>query len=251
MNKISTITLFTALLLLQTSCVPLAVVGGAGAIGYTAAEERSVGTAIDDAAIETQINAKFVAQSNRNSFARITTDSNEGRVLLTGSVPDQATKINAYNLTWQVAGVAQVLNELKVDSNAKFSARQYASDVWISTQIESRLLFAEGVKSINYSIETIEGVVYLMGIAQSRQELNAATQVASEVPGVQKVVSYVRIKSAAESSRSVSNGNRSSLPVGEGQVGTVSGSSTYESEPAGQEGYSAPAVVIEESPNAQ
>ncbi len=248
MNKISTITLFSALLLSQTSCVPLAVVGGAGAVGYTAAEERSVGTAIDDAGVEARINGKFLAQPNRKSFTHINTDSNEGRVLLTGSVPDQTTKMQATNLAWQVAGVKNVMNELKLQNKPKFSPAQYASDAWISTQLESRILFAEGVKSINYSIETIEGVVYLMGIAQSREELGTVTQIASEIPGVQKVVSYVRIKSAADfAAERSTNANRNSLPVGSSQPVT----SVYEEPVGSTEGYSAPAVVIEESPNAQ
>lgn len=257
MRSISKFALLAALLASQTSCVPVAVLGGAGALGYTAAEDRSVGTAIDDASIETQINAKFVAQGNRKDYAHITEDSNEGRVLLTGYVPDRQTRINAYNLVWQVAGVKQVMNELKVDSNAKFSAKQYASDAWISTQIESRLLFTRDVKSINYSIETIEGVVYLMGIAQSKDELDTVTSVASEVPGVQKVISYVRVKTAAEiaaSQRSGSyNADRNSVSVDEEPVGTVPGSTVYEPQESigSSQGYSAPAVVIEESPNAQ
>jgi len=33
----------TFILLSQTSCIPVAIVGGAGAIGYTATQDRSVG----------------------------------------------------------------------------------------------------------------------------------------------------------------------------------------------------------------
>jgi len=56
--------------------------------------------------------------------------------------------------------------------------KRFASDAWISTQIESKLLFTKDIKSVNYSVETIDGVVYLMGIAQDREELDAVTQIA-------------------------------------------------------------------------
>jgi len=68
------------------------IVGGAGAIGYTATQDRSVGETIDDAGIEAKINAKFIAQEDRESFVKVTEDSVQGRVLLTGSVPTRGIK---------------------------------------------------------------------------------------------------------------------------------------------------------------
>jgi len=239
----------TLLLSSQTSCIPLAVVGGAGAIGYTAAEERSVGTAIDDVGIETQLKTKLLAQSNRAIFSKVTADSNEGKILLTGSVPDTQAKIKVYNMAAEISGVKQVMNELRIDSDAKFSARQYAADVWISTQIESRLLFTKDVKSINYSVETDEGIVYLMGVAQNRDELSIVTQTAAEVPGVKKVISYVRVKGLPTAvNTGNANESRDTLPAEEYSTAPAS----YNSEGAGSTGYVPPAaVVIEESPNAQ
>lgn len=232
------------LLLTQTSCVPAAIVGGAGAIGYTAAQDRSVGETIDDAAIETKINAKFLAQQNRKDFINITEDSVQGRVLLAGSVPMRETKIQAYNLVWQVSGVKEVINEIKVSNNQGFSAKEYASDTWISTQIESRLLFTKDVKSVNYSVETIDGVVYLMGIAQNMTELNTVAQIASEVSGVQKVKSYVKIKGVPYKSGG-SDVDRNPISVQEEQIKTVPGSIK------GTQPETKDNLIIEESPKAQ
>ena len=239
---ISTLLILTS----QTSCVPVAIVGGAGALGYTATQDRSVGQTIDDATIEAKINAKFVSQPNRDIFQHVNEDSVEGRVLLTGSVPTQEAKIQTYNLVSQVNGVKGVINQLKVEANKQFSARQYASDSWISTQLESRMLFTKDIKSSNYSVETIEGVVYLMGIAQDKSELDAVTQMASQVPGVQKVVSYVRIKGQA-----VNNVNRNTIPVEQEQIQTVPGSVGAGSGQQAPTTYNSGDLIIEESPNAQ
>jgi len=70
----------------------------------------------------------------------------------------------------------------------------YLRDAWISTQVKARLLFAKNIRSINYSIITVNQTVYMMGIAQDQDELDRATYVASTTDYVQHVTSYVRLK---------------------------------------------------------
>lgn len=176
-------------------CVPALVVGGVGATGYSLSQDRSIGDGINDIAIEAEINGLLLNdKDNKSLFYDVSVDSVEGNVLLTGAVPSREAKIKAYQYALRPKQVKKVMNELKVDANKKFSAEQYASDVWISTQIESRLLFEEKVYSANYSVETIDNVVYLMGIAQSKKELDTVTNIAATTSGVNKVISYVRIK---------------------------------------------------------
>ena len=47
----------------------------------------------------------------------------------------------------------------------------YVRDRWISAQLETALLLDMAVLHINYDIETVNGVVYLMGIVQEEGEL--------------------------------------------------------------------------------
>lgn len=192
--NIKSILLYSVSLLMLSSCIPAAVIGGAGLVGYSMVQERTVGDAIDDIAIETEINALYLAHENKDMLLHVDIDSVEGRVLLTGSVPTRQAKVEAYKLAWRPDAVKEVINELAVNSKSEFSATQVASDTWISTQIESQLLFAEDVSSINYSVETINGVVYLMGVAKNKEELKKVAEITSTVSGVKKVVSYVRIK---------------------------------------------------------
>ena len=48
--------------------------------------------------------------------------------------------------------------------------------------------------SLNYTIETINGSVYIMGIAQSRDELDLVVNHARTISHVRNVVSHVVLK---------------------------------------------------------
>ena len=47
---------------------------------------------------------------------------------------------------------------------------------------------------MHYNVETHQCVVYLLGVARSQVELDRASQIASLVPDVERVVTYVRIE---------------------------------------------------------
>jgi hypothetical protein len=46
---------------------------------------------------------------------------------------------------------------------------------------------------VNYSIDTVQAVVYLMGVAQNQAELDKVMSYARTVPYVKQVVSYVKL----------------------------------------------------------
>jgi hypothetical protein len=51
------------------------------------------------------------------------------------------------------------------------------------------------VRSTNYTIDTSNGSVYLIGSARTQAELELATRIARYIPGVKRVVSYVELRS--------------------------------------------------------
>ena len=89
-----------------------------------------------------------------------------------------------------------MINEIKVTEEG--SVGNYARDVWISTQLRTKILFDKEISSINYNIETVDQTVYLMGIAQDQAELDRVTAHARNLAHVRKVISHVRIKDTAE-----------------------------------------------------
>jgi len=188
--RISSLLLLSAAALLS-GCVPV-LIGGGTETAVVAAQERPAGNALDDAGILLKIKNLYAQQDFKDLLANVEIKVVEGRVLLTGNVDKPDSQIEAVNLAWQVSGVKEVMNEVQVNDKAGFW--NYTRDVWISTQVRSRLLLEKHLRSINYSVITVNQVVYLMGIAQDQDELDKATYLASTTGYVQRVVSYVRLK---------------------------------------------------------
>ena len=95
----------------------------------------------------------------------------------------------AVQLAWQPEDVREVINEIQVKPDAGVEA--FARDALINARLDSELLFAEGVSSINYSTRAIAGTVYLLGVAQSQEELDRVFRIARNIPDVKGVVSHV------------------------------------------------------------
>jgi osmotically-inducible protein OsmY len=113
----------------------------------------------------------------------------EGRVLLSGNVRLPEQRVEAVRLAWQAPGVREVINEINVDDTSGLG--NYARDTWITTELEATLLLDNAVSSIDYSVETVNQVIYLMGVAQSQAELDRVIGHAKEISYVRRVVSYV------------------------------------------------------------
>jgi osmotically-inducible protein OsmY len=177
-------------------CIP-AVLGTSAAAGLNIAEERTMGSAVDDATIWTRIKNDLLQKDINNLFAHVGITVTEGRVLVTGYVADPQMRLEVIKIAWKQRGVKEVINELRVEvPTGQTAVKDYSKDAWITTQLKSKLLFNAAVRSVNYSVETIEGTVYLIGIAQDKDELDLVTNIAGTIKYVQKVVSYVRLKNA-------------------------------------------------------
>jgi osmotically-inducible protein OsmY len=191
MKKITIISTLLAAMTLA-GCIPSLVLTGATTTGVVASQERSVGNAVDDAGVRLTIYNLYIRKDMRDLFKNVAVRVTEGRVMLTGNVDKPETSVEAVKLAWQAGGVREVINELQV--NDKTGIINYARDGWIATQVRTKLLFEKHVRSVNYSVEAVNGVVYLMGIAQDQQELDKATYLASTTSHVKQVVSHVLLK---------------------------------------------------------
>ncbi|HEX6103895.1 MAG TPA: BON domain-containing protein, partial [Alphaproteobacteria bacterium] len=72
-------------------------VGAGAATAVAASEERGIGGAISDTAIETQVNA-LLLQHDFETFRKVAVKSYEGRVLLTGQVQTPQMRLDAGQL---------------------------------------------------------------------------------------------------------------------------------------------------------
>lgn len=166
-------------------------VGAGAAAGTASMQERGLGGTIDDKLIQGQINAAYLGADTK-LFVDVASEVIEGRVLLSGNVAKPEHRIEAVRLAWQVDGVREVINQIEI--NDKAGVLDYARDAWISGRLAVKLTFDNRVKAINYSVETVNGQVFLMGIAQSEAELERVKAHARSVPYVRHVTSYVLLK---------------------------------------------------------
>ena len=102
-------------LFLLSGCTPTVILGGAAIGGVAVAEERSVGTVVDDATIKVQVmNAIF--QESEPLFTSTSTTVIAGTVLVTGEVPNPEDRVTISRLIWGVKGVKEVHNEITVNA---------------------------------------------------------------------------------------------------------------------------------------
>lgn len=175
----------------------VAVVGGlagAGAAGYAAGQERGVNGEYHDFATKTNIQVAWMkAQPPLPPNLDVTVY--EGRALLTGAADSPAARDRAAELAGRVAGVRAVYNQIEVAPSR--SAWSMASDAWITAKLRSDLVLDKEIRSLNYTIETVNGSVYLIGSARTAGELDRATGWARNIPGVRRVVSFVEVRPGA------------------------------------------------------
>ena len=178
-----------AILPFLAGCVA-AGVAGVGAVGTAVVQEKSLGMALDDATSSSEIKTKLI-RADRKRFSEVDVEVANGLVLLSGRVNSEQDKIYAEQVAWTSSRVLDVANELKIQGPSSFM--EGLSDSVITSRVRSALVNSKTVRSVNFNIETYDGVVYLMGIARSQGELEQAAEKASIVPGVKEVVSYVQL----------------------------------------------------------
>jgi osmotically-inducible protein OsmY len=181
-----------AVLMALPGCTPAGVLIGAGATaGVAESQERGIGHAVSDNLLAIDIKEHWF-HSNYEMFSRLEATVVEGRALLTGVVPNPDMRVEAVRLAWQVDGLKEIINEIEVSDRSGLV--DSARDFWITTQLRVAITFDRDVAAINYSIDTVNGVVYLMGIARDQSELDRVTNHARNLSYVRRVMSYVVLR---------------------------------------------------------
>lgn len=185
--------IYFLLLFFLTSCVETAIIGGGG-LAVLHSREKTLTQTKSDVVIASGVAVKLLANKLKMSNNFIDTTVYEGRVLLTGVV-DSANKAKlAQDLAWQVEGVLEVIDEIQVCDNCKMKitdSTKILADSLITTEIETKLFLAKRVRSFNFTVNTVQKTVYIIGIAYSSEEQKTVLKIASKVKGVEKVVNHI------------------------------------------------------------
>jgi len=173
-----------------TGCVPVIVGGGMIAGGYTALRDKNVGNSLSDSKIDMLIKQRLY-KIDHNLFSHVSVVTDYGCVLLTGSVPNPEWINIAEKEAWSVRGVTEVNNHITVSENE--DPGQLVKDDFITSTCRSALICKKEVRSVNYKIKTMNGIVYVLGIARTQEELEIALSTIQKISGVKKVISYVKV----------------------------------------------------------
>lgn len=176
----------------SSGCVTAAV-GAAAGVGLFAVQDRTIGEGIDDATASQRVKARLIA-ADYQAFREVDVEVAESVLLLSGVVPTEEHRRAAETIARTVPNLRSVYVEVEV--GAPSTMAENAQDEWITAQVRTRLFASPAVRGINVNIETFHGAVFLMGLARTDLELRRAAEIASIVPGVRRVVSFMEVRAA-------------------------------------------------------
>jgi osmotically-inducible protein OsmY len=177
-------------------CFPVVATGVVtGALSVS--DRRTTGAQAEDQAIEIKAFNRFRERFKSGQISLSVVSFNR-IALVTGYVPDEATKAEAARLVSSIENVKNSLNEIVVGLPP--SIRTYGSDTILTTRVKVSMLEAKDLQAQVIKVYTESSTVFLMGIVTER-EANRAADIASRVSGVRRVVRAFETISEADLSR--------------------------------------------------
>lgn len=156
------------------------------------APSMTVGTQVDDAVISSSVSAALMANKDINSYD-IKVEVRKAEVMLSGFVDNQFQIDQAVALVNAVKGVTKVDNKLTIKEQSS-SIGDKIDDSVITTKVKASLLADDIIKSFDISVVSNNGEVQLSGFVENTTQIERATELASKVAGVQKVINMMSIK---------------------------------------------------------
>ena len=170
-----------------TSCIETAVGLGTAAVAASTTE-KGFSTSVSDTVIEAKLTDKFI-KNDASLVTGVESSVSNGAVLMTGRLDTQDKKILATRLAWEIKGVKEVINEIQVISEK--SIKTTAKDLAASAQLRAALIGDQEISSLNYSIDVVNGIVYLSGVAANEKERERVIAHAQALRFAKKVVNYI------------------------------------------------------------
>jgi osmotically-inducible protein OsmY len=197
----------------------LLVAGAAGGGALMATDRRTLGAQTEDR----EIQVKSLAQISQNlpQQAHVNVTVFNRRVLLTGEVPDDASKQKAEQIVRSLNNVNAIVNELTIAPASDLSSR--TNDSYLETRVKTALIAEKNISANNFKVVCENGSVYLMGLV-TRNEGATGADVASHVPGVAQVVKvfqYILPEDATATTAAAASAPAAPPPTTDATVGAV------------------------------
>ncbi len=175
-----------------SSCVGSSTSGIFGSGVSIALDPRTLGTQIDDSIMQKNLQARL-ALSEKKYLISISVKVLDGRFFLGGKVDEPEEKLKITKMAWETKGARSVKNNIQVKK--KFSFKNTAKDVLITSQLRTALILNKNIKSSNFNIDTINQKTYIFGIAQDENEKKEIIQESKQIVDLKELVSSILLVS--------------------------------------------------------
>ena len=182
------INLFVIFLLVNSCTIVVSTAGSL--VGNATTSTRGFSGTIEDTYLMSKIVSKITLMKLSN-FSNITVSVNNGKVLLAGNIENQEKRLELTKKVWWIDGVEEVYNELEIGPPISFSEK--TEDFIFEAKIEKRLLFEPGIFSNNYSVDVVNGNVYVMGISSDIEEKTKVENFLNNMNDIKKLILLVDI----------------------------------------------------------
>jgi len=184
------ITLF--LIVFLNSCVGSSTSGVFGSGVSIALDPRTLGTQIDDSIMQKNLLARL-ALTEKKYLVKLSVKVLDGRIFLRGKVDEPEEKLKITKMAWETKGARSVKNNIVIKQ--KFSLKNSALDVLVTSQLRTALILNKSVKSANFNIDTINQKTYVFGIAHSEDEKKEIIQEAKQIVDLKELVTSILLVS--------------------------------------------------------
>jgi len=174
------------------SCVGSSTSGIFGTGVSIALDPRTLGTQIDDSIMQKNLQARLVLYEKKY-LVKVSVKVLDGRIFLGGKVDEAEEKLKITKMAWETKGTRSVKNNITVQR--KFSVKNFAMDVLISSQLRTALILNKNVKSANFNIDTINQKTYIFGIAHNEDEKKEIVQEAKQIVDLKELVTSILLVS--------------------------------------------------------
>ncbi len=173
------------LALLTLSCVGTSSVGIFGSGVSVAYDPRTVGMQIDDSIMQKNLIGRLTL-TDKKYIISISAKVLDGNIYLSGKVDEPEEKLKIIKMAWETKGARSVQSTVTIKGNSNFKST--AKDILITSQLRTALIFNKLTKATNYTIDTINGKVYIFGIAMTKKEKEKVISEADQIHGVKEVI---------------------------------------------------------------
>ena len=176
------------LLVLLNACVGSSSSGVFGSGVSIALDPRTLGTQIDDSIMQKNLQARLIL-FEKKYFLKISIKVLDGRIFLGGKVDEPEEKLKITKMAWETKGARSVKNNIVIKQ--KFSFKNTATDILITSQLRAALIINKSVKAANFNIDTVNQKIYVFGIAHDENEKAEIIHEAKQIVDVKEVVTSI------------------------------------------------------------